>query len=215
MEMEEQVDHTKEKQLLEKFKELKALFKFGGEILPFMEELFLFVMEVLPLMETLSQSLRETNRNMPRATNRLDKVNKASETATHTIMDKLDTINGRLKDISQRLHHDRSHEEIQQIVTQIQDDTMDITAALQFQDITSQQLRHVQTLLTAIQERFAQLFTELQSLEISDQLKQVVFRNQELKHPMLNHSIEKAGKDTIRTGGISQEEIDLYFRKNF
>lgn len=82
---------NKELQLiLAKVEEVKALFVFAQRVLPYMREIILFVQETTPLLQEMSASLEESFQKMPFAVQQLDKISATTETATTSILDRLD-----------------------------------------------------------------------------------------------------------------------------
>ena len=196
-----------------KINELKNLFLFGGEIIPFVEELFIFLNDVLPLIEGVSSSLQETTTNMPKAQDRISKASEETEAATQKIMDKLDSINQRLSDLAAKVQTKNEDKEIQDTINAVQNDTFDIIYALQFQDITAQQLEYAQKILKAINSRLQKLFDAISSFDIDDDLKNIFFnRNTQNLNDNEEKNIEVASKDLIRNEGISQDDIDKLFK---
>jgi len=99
---------------------------------------------------------------------------------------------------------------------QIQDDVMDIISALQFQDITSQKLDHANRILSAIQEKFVQLFAALEQVKTNTTIGNKVmdeFNNGILQEEVKHGSVELDDRtvDIIRHEEISQDDIDKLF----
>ncbi len=202
-----------ENAVLEKLQGLKDLFKFGGEILPFVEELFIFLNDVLPLMERVTNSLQETTTNMPKAQARIAEASETAEAATQKIMDKLDIINQNLTELSAKIQNKSDDREMQELVSSVQADAFEIVYSLQFQDITAQQLGHAQQILHAIFERFNRLFSAINSLNIDENLKHMLFGNLRRTNDFSDdRNIEKVSEDLIRNEGISQDDIDKLFQ---
>ncbi|MFZ0389697.1 MAG: hypothetical protein WAN36_04485 [Calditrichia bacterium] len=198
--------------VLEKIQYLKEIFKFGGEIVPFVEELFIFINDVLPLMDKVSSSLQETNSSMPMAQDRITEASNAAEAATQQIMDKLESINQNLAGLSQNLNVNENSE-AGKLISTLQNDAFEIVYALQFQDITAQQLAHAQQILEAIYQRFHGLFEAISALEIDDSFKSLFFGKLSAGLPQMDEqSISAASEDTIRNQGVSQDDIDRLFQ---
>ncbi len=196
--------------VLQKIQGLKSLFKFGGEIVPFIEELFLFIQDVLPLMDKISNYIGETTKSMPKAQDRIAKANKETEAATAKIMDKLDVMGQRLEEMSAQIESSGNDEKLQSLIQDVQNDSSEIVFALQFQDITAQQLEHAQKMLHVIYTKFNQLFQTIDRLEIDDSLKKIFFGN--IMQPDEDKDvITRASEDLIRNEGISQDDIDKLF----
>jgi chemotaxis regulatin CheY-phosphate phosphatase CheZ len=89
--------------MLHKTEELKALFVFGQRVIPFLEEIFLFIREVTPLLENINSSIEENLSKMPKASQQLSNVTRATELATTEILDTLDGLSYKADVISSNL----------------------------------------------------------------------------------------------------------------
>lgn len=207
--------HTADLVILEKLENLKEIFDFEGKIVPFMEELFIFLKDVLPLLERVSQSLHETTTNMPKAQQRITQANNAAEAATQEIMDKLDIINLDLSQLTRKMKNHHTSDEINSLISSVQDNSLDIVCALQFQDITAQQLTHAQQILQAIYKRFNTLFTAIRTLDVDENFKKMFFGKfaDEIDQAE-GKNIHRISEDHIRNRGISQKDIDKLFQHN-
>lgn len=90
-------------EMLHKTEELKALFVFGQRVIPFLEEIFLFIREVTPLLENINTSIEENLSKMPKASQQLSNVTRATELATTEILDTLDGLSYKADVISSNL----------------------------------------------------------------------------------------------------------------
>ncbi len=207
-------ENNNEFTIFERIQNLKDLFKFGGEIVPFLEELFSFLKDVLPLMDRVSASLQETTAHMPKAQNRIAEASQTAEAATQQIMDKLEHINNSLANLSAQMGESNGNANMKTIVEDIQNDSFEIIYSLQFQDITAQQLGHAQQILQAINERFQKLFDAIKSMNIDENLKRQFFGrlSEDIAAPEKD-SIDEISQDKIRNSGISQSDIDKLFEK--
>jgi hypothetical protein len=86
--------------ILEKVEELKTVFSFGVKFLPFLEDLLVFVQEMAPMLNEMNQSIQDSSSKMPKAVQQLDKVTSATELATNEILDKVDSMLGRLEQVN-------------------------------------------------------------------------------------------------------------------
>jgi len=86
--------------ILQKVEELKAVFSFGVRFLPFLEDLLVFVQEMAPMLNEMNQSIQDSSSKMPKAVQQLDKVTSATELATNEILDKVDSMLGRLEQVN-------------------------------------------------------------------------------------------------------------------
>jgi chemotaxis regulatin CheY-phosphate phosphatase CheZ len=90
-------------EMLNKTEELKALFVFGQRVIPFLEEIFLFIREVTPLLENINSSIEENLSKMPKASQQLSNVTRATELATTEILDTLDGLSYKADVISSNM----------------------------------------------------------------------------------------------------------------
>ena len=197
--------------VLGKIQDLKRLFQLGSDLVPFVEEIFKFLKDVIPLINKVSDSLIESTTHMPAAQEKLDSANKTTEMATNQILDKLDSINERLQKLSENYGSSDNPETAAEIIQNIQDDSFEIIAALQFQDITSQQLAYARGVFQAIYDRFELLFNALNELNVDENLKSLIVNKLTPLSPENVSSIQAASEDIIRNKGISQDEIDQLF----
>ncbi|MCE5272919.1 hypothetical protein LLH00_16690 [bacterium] len=86
--------------ILQKVEELKSVFSFGVRFLPFLEDLLVFVQEMAPMLNEMNQSIQDSSSKMPKAVQQLDKVTSATELATNEILDKVDSMLGRLDQVT-------------------------------------------------------------------------------------------------------------------
>jgi chemotaxis regulatin CheY-phosphate phosphatase CheZ len=88
--------------LQKKVDELRAVLLFGKRALPFLEDIFEFVQQIIPVVEELKQSVDATSEKLPRASKQLDKVTHATELASTEILNTLETMFGKLEEMSAR-----------------------------------------------------------------------------------------------------------------
>jgi len=195
----------------EKVEEIREFFKIGDEIIPFLGELFVFIKDIMPLMTNANISLQVSANKIPDATNRISDVTQTTEMATNEILDKLDSISDKLTSISQVVHGDPK-----KLVDEIQSEIIDITYALQFQDITSQKLDHANRILNAIYQKFSELLTSIEHIKLNTSIGNRVLQtitgasNGEEIQKQKNEFDEKVS-DIVRENEISQDDIDKLF----
>jgi chemotaxis regulatin CheY-phosphate phosphatase CheZ len=197
--------------VLDQINDIRTFLKNTDELLPFLKELFQFIKDIIPLISDAKLSLLESTTTITTASTRIVDVNKATEMATHEILDKLDSISTKLASL---LDNDLPTQKAK--VDGIQNEIMDIIYALQFQDITSQKLQHAGKILDAIYERFVALF------DFYDQIKKKSALNKQLLSEIKNPKFQKSQidqaefqskiEDKVRHEGISQDDIDQLFK---
>lgn len=143
--------------------------------------------ELRELASTLSDIVRgirvaqvpiiESQQKVPQATEQLERITRQTEDATHRVLDMVENITAReteieslLKDLRRSLPatYFRNNSKAKALMERIrecaglnQTAAYDIMDALQFQDITSQQIDHAITLLEQVQTRLQDVLTEL------------------------------------------------------
>lgn len=194
-----------------KVDEIREFFKIGDEIIPFLGELFVFIKDVMPLMTNANISLHVSANKIPDATDRIADVSHTTEMATNEILDKLDSISDKLTSISQVSNKDHK-----KLVDEMQSEIIDITYALQFQDITSQKLDHANRILNAIYQKFGELLTSIEHIKLNTSIGNKIIQsvteasNHEEIQKQKNEFDEKVS-DIVRESKISQDDIDKLF----
>lgn len=116
--------------------------------------------------KALRTPIMETSNSVPVATKQLDKVTEETEKATHQMLDLIEGIIDRDADTLDRAETIRSenelesNEHLEQIIQnteQSQNDSFMLMDALQFQDITSQQINHANAILEEIESKLLSL----------------------------------------------------------
>ncbi len=198
-------------ELLEKVEEMREFFRYGEDVIPFLGNLFKFLQAVMPLMMEVSNSINDTNHKLPTATDRITDVSNSTELATNEIMDKLDNITEKLKNIAVV-----DSDEHKVTIGEINEEINGIIYALQFQDITSQKLEHANRILKTIYEKFSALFNSLEDIRNNSDFKtnfmQVMDPKVEAKKlDKLSKEFDSKTKDKMRISSITQDDIDSLF----
>lgn len=198
-------------EILVKVQEIQGFFKVGDELIPFLTELFLFLKETIPLMAKVDQSILESANKLPTASEKIQSASQTAESATHKILDKLDTMSEELISLEQRVG-----KEDRELIRKIQSDVQESIYVLQFQDITSQQLEHAIRILNVIKEKFDRLFTAINKMKLKTTIAGQVLgeeKKTELQETLEEESQEfqDQTKDIIREGTFSQDDIDKLF----
>jgi chemotaxis regulatin CheY-phosphate phosphatase CheZ len=133
--------------------------------------------EIVKGIRVAQEPILESQRKVPQATEQLEKITRQTEDATHRVLDMAEHITSReseieslLKDLRRSLpatyfrNNSKAKaliERIRECAHQNQAAAYDIMDALQFQDITSQQIDHAITLLEQVQNRLQEVLMEL------------------------------------------------------
>lgn len=199
-------------EIFQKIAEMQDFLRIGDEVIPFLGDLFKFIQDVMPLMSEIQRSFTDTSGKLPDATQRLHDVSHATEMATHEIMDKLESINTGLDKVSDALE-----DENKKIIDTLKNDVMDITFALQFQDITSQKLEHANRILEAINKKFMDLTENSEMIKVKTKVGERIMHELHLgpdpnKAKTDAEEFHKKTEDVIREDeNFSQDDIDALF----
>jgi len=142
--------------------DVKSLPNFEKELRGLREA----VGEMLNRFRELHSPIRESQEKMPEASRQLRKVTDQTEAAATRVLDVAETLNDRDMTMIQCLNEAKAQaekngitvlvkkiDECRDLAEQNQNDTFAIMEALQFQDITAQQLAHTMDLLHDIETR--------------------------------------------------------------
>ncbi len=203
--------------VLNKIEQMHKSLRLSDEIFPLISDLFLFIKEIIPLMLEVNAFMKDSSKKIPTASDNLNKVSQATEMATHDILNRLDTIAEQLENLKTRVKNEGASDESIQLIDDISNESNEIIFAFQFQDITTQQLEHVNRILEAIYEKFVTLFHS--SLKLKD--KSIIGEDvvnaieNELGDSTQQSSKEfhKKTEDKMHHQGISQDDIDRFFKK--
>ena len=198
-------------EVLGKIEDIRGFFKIGDEVIPFLGDLFLFLRDIMPLMSEVNISLKDSTSKLPTASDKISTATETAELATHEILDKLDSISSKLALLSDDVREDKKN-----IIDEIQADVSDTIYALQFQDITSQQLEHANRILAAIYDKFVNLFKSVENLKIGTKVGDRVISAIEMgidekKIEKERREFEERTRDKMRQESISQDDIDQLF----
>jgi chemotaxis protein CheZ len=134
-------------------------------------------------IEDLTRSLREiqgplsdTRESLPKATTHLDRISSQTEQATHKVLDMVENISNQQVEIIDHLNKalnvlsdsggentavSELLEKAEEVANRSQNDAFAIMDALQFQDITTQQINHAASLLEDVDDKIAQIFGDI------------------------------------------------------
>jgi len=152
--------------VLKKIEEMHNSLRMSDEIFPLISDLFLFVKEIIPLMLEVNSFMKDSSAKIPTASENLNNVSKATEMAANDVMDRLDDISEKLDGLKNRVKDEGGSNGSISLIDEISAEANEIIFAFQFQDITTQQLEHVNRILEAIYEKFITLFQS--SLKLKD-----------------------------------------------
>jgi len=157
--------------LINSFNAIKAYFDTTKRYMPQIAKLVFFIEELVPLLNVIYDGLHQSADIIPTATEKLDKVTSATELAATEIMDIVDNVISRLNSMSNSvdevnkiLEKSSDAKTIKQKTAAIQseidnsrEDLFLIMNALQFQDITTQQIKTIVSTIDTVHKRLGGL----------------------------------------------------------
>ena len=162
----------------------KLLDKINSNI----SELTINLSEMFESLQIISRPIKESTENMPLATDHLSKITKQTELATNQILDKLDAMTARDNEALEiivgeieKLGDSKTGDTIKKTLVKLENafssdlnDSYEIMESLQFQDITSQRIGFITTLLDGVEHK---LNTLLNALGEVTKLKKIVAKD--------------------------------------
>jgi len=157
--------------LISSFNAIKDFFDTTKQYMPQIAKLVFFIEEIIPLLETIHLDLHQTTTLMPSATEKLGKVTAATEIAATEVMNIVDNVIIRLTNMSDSLEQleSKSEEgidaaflkektsEVKNEIDKSQNDLFSIMNALQFQDITTQQINSIISTIDVVNGKISDL----------------------------------------------------------
>lgn len=139
------------------------------------DELSLNITGMFESLEIISQPIKESTKNIPVAADHLTKISKQTELATNQILDKLENMAERDTDALETITSTKEHlkgggkddsvtDTLDKLDKTINDDLNDvymIMESLQFQDITSQRIGFITSLIEDVENRLNTLLSAL------------------------------------------------------
>jgi chemotaxis regulatin CheY-phosphate phosphatase CheZ len=138
--------------------------------------------QIIKGIRVAQEPIADSRNKVPQAAEQLEKVTQQTASATHRVLDMVEAITGREGDIEKQLKelrrvlpstYFRNNSRVKRILDGVarnvsanQNDAYAIMDALQFQDITSQQVDHAISLLEQVENRLKDVLVGLQ-IEVS------------------------------------------------
>jgi len=228
--------------LINSFNAIKGYFDTTSKYMPQIAKLVVFIEEIIPLLNTIRADIHQSTDLIPKAAEKLGKVTSATEMATTEVMDIVDAVIERLNRmtasigtieglLSEEIKQSVSEhtESIKTEITGSQDDLFSIMNALQFQDITTQQIDAIGETIDTVQTKLNDLLRGFQEEAIVPRtVRKVAFdpnaefnfersaASQELADQLLHSNYEQrsertektSGDDVIRIGPDGQPDIE-------
>lgn len=172
----------------------------------------------------LRSPLTETRSKVPQATSQLDRISEQTEAAAHRMLDVVEQLTQRDEEIVEGLTSLRSMvgqaddasiitliESLQEKASTNLNDSYSIMDALQFQDITSQQMNHAASLLEEIEERIRKILSVVSGN--SGEEPKSAGQRQRVFDPhadFTDRRTEQAEIDSLFNGGEPQQSTDSH-----
>jgi chemotaxis regulatin CheY-phosphate phosphatase CheZ len=134
--------------------------------------------QIIKGIKVAQEPIAESRSKVPQATEQLERITQQTEVAAHRVMDMVEAITGREGEIEAQIKelrkvlpstYFRNNSRVKRIIEKIkadaganQNDAYTIMDALQFQDITSQQIDHAISLLEQVENRLKDVLVGLQ-----------------------------------------------------
>lgn len=199
---------------------MRHTMKFSNELFPIMKDLFVFLKDMIPLLLEANVSIKESTSRIPTATDNINNVSKMTETSTNEVLDSIETITGKLNNLSDMIKSDKPKEEQIAQLDEVNNMVNEIIFAFQFQDITTQKLEHTSRILKTVHDKFVALFKSFEKMRDNSELGSEVaraieyeFEKEKNKGIENKEYFENNTQDIMRQNvEISQEDIDNFFK---
>ncbi|MBD3217093.1 MAG: hypothetical protein GF310_02365 [candidate division Zixibacteria bacterium] len=148
------------------------------------------ITDVVQTFKKMQEPIAESRQKVPEATVQLEKITEQTAEATHQMIDRVENITKITDEIVQEIGvlrktlpatYFKNRSKIRDTVNGIEekaqqnlDDALVILNALQFQDITSQQVHHASTLMEEIEDRLHHLLDVFEGKEGIEQLQSFI-----------------------------------------
>lgn len=169
--------------LVNSFGAIKGYFDSTKLYMPQIAKLVFFIEEIVPLLNDIHANINKTSEIIPNATEKLGKVTSATELAATEVLDIVDNVVGRLNnmtamvdDLEKNIETDSANTGkigmIRKEIDGSQDDLFSIMNALQFQDITTQQINSIASTIDKVQDALHDLLQGFEDDGIEKQAMQ-------------------------------------------
>ena len=127
------------------------------------------IIEIISNFKKLQNPIQESQVKVPMATDQLDKISEQTEAATNHMLDLIENVSIREEEVIKGLRevkgllpegNEKISNRIDELIEKINvnvNDAFTIMNALQFQDITSQQMDHAASMLEEIESKLTQI----------------------------------------------------------
>jgi chemotaxis regulatin CheY-phosphate phosphatase CheZ len=167
--------------------------------------------EVMTTFKKMQEPIAESRQKVPEATKQLEKISEQTEEAAHQMIDKVESISKVSEEIVSDITvlrktlpatYFKNRSKIRDTVNAIDeksqqnlDDAFVILNALQFQDITTQQIQHASTLMEEIENRLHHILAVFDGKEDIEELRAIMKKR--VYDPNASFSDSKETQDDI------------------
>lgn len=154
------------------------------------KELTSSINDVVGTFKKMQEPLAESQAKVPEATQQLEKITQQTESATQQVIDRVESISTISEDIVNEITilrkalpstYFKNRSKIRDTISHIEekaqqnlDDAFLILNALQFQDITSQQVHHASVLMEEVEQKLHNLLSVFEGKEGVEKIKSIV-----------------------------------------
>jgi len=184
-------------------KATKAHLLVFHQVFPYLENLLNFVRSILPTLNKMDETLPNSSDKLPEAAQNLIKVTEATELATTEIMDVVEDVMSKLNNIG---NQQNLSENIKNDLNQSSDKLFNILNALQFQDITTQQIESIKSIISNVNTDLANLVSEFNDLKIQKiEFSEKIFDEKAVYDKDVAKERQKMVDEMFKTGKKIQE----------
>ena len=145
-------------------KATKAHLLVFQQVFPYLENVLKFIRSILPTVNKMEEFLPSTSGKLPEAAQNLGKVTEATEMASTEIMDLVEKVMNKLNEVSEMK---AANEAMKNTISECNDDLFNILNALQFQDITSQQIESIKSIIASVNNDLIKLVSDFKNLKVT------------------------------------------------
>ena len=207
--------------IINSFNAIKGYFDTTRKYMPQIAKLVVFIEEIIPLLNNIQSDLNQSTALIPKATEKLDKVTSATEMATTEVMDIVDAVIarlGRMTDAVDALEADAGDKAddvckghfgtLREEIDGSQDDLFSIMNALQFQDITTQQINAIGETIDMVHGKLNDLLRGFQEEGISLRRVREVAYDPEAEFNFVRSAESQEMADSLLKGGEKDDSAE-------
>lgn len=178
--------------------------------------------DVVGKFRELQHPLAESHEKVPQATQQLDKISEQTEAATHKMLDTVEIITEREQEVAEGLRQilkevsgkSKVNEKIKSVVSSLvgkvnanRNDAFSIMDALQFQDITAQQVNYAAALLEEIEGKLQKIISVVNGKDATEDEDETASGRERVYDPHADLFNKKTDQKDIDDLFQNKEEI--------